>query len=1043
MNVLWRSLARMSAKLIFLLSVAGCFGTLAYASEGIITTATLGSVEEQVRSFYESVNKANQEREYGITGQQSRKARDSSTWPTGHPESAASAMFAYFGDQFYVYMWRADDNVWLEVVPLVSKLFICGPSFDIFQDGAFRRYSVDANYVITADPNGNSIVDLETSTGERQCGDIQTNSIFKLKVWSFAAKLADIHTPFTLYYSVRITGVEHPIFSLDLAGNTTVNPPVTTNQPPVASFTVTPAEGEAPLKVIADANGSNDPDGTIVEYRWFIGAQRLSDLPVDKTTVDLTFNTPTTYNIQLTVVDDKGATAIIKHPVTVTGNVVDNVAPIADFTFTPEQGTAPLTVALDAGISSDPDGSIAGYQWSVNGQTLSGKTVSVTLDKAGNYPITLTVTDDKGLSATKTNSITVIQPTQSNSEFCASGNVNVDLTGIQNCVNGNCNSPSVKITCNNQNCQWCDASNNCGNILYAGVTPIPGGSISCTNGQCSYSIQAGGVSLSDNFNCKAGGSTSQPTTVNTTPTNKVETVNPVVSKSIYQDGDQVKITIPKTPPTGQSQYFGIELPNNMGLFLAKNLNEFYSFDGSTLLEWQGGDTAIDIPLTPDLPRGKYTAYLLRSLKGIDPLKASENQSALGVNSFVITEGLTAGLIVTQITDPQTSLGAVLTDDQNMEVLAVFGQKDSQGQLTSVTELLLSSLKENDKWVRTYFGEDHLPSAMEFSDGTKVKYTNFTDNSVDMTAFDASGNVFGSTITQPIDAEKLKQLKTLNPKNTRDAIKPGCIPRWMDHLMWFSFQGLAVVSCGASTVAAFATCGMLTPAAVWACGSIVLSSIDRTIKNLNQGESPIVEVTKGNSLLKTTIGCTNAMKSPQGCIRGVAGIIYSTAKEKNVKNSCEDTSLSSDNAIVTGEGSYRTEITLTPPSPAKLSIGSEIEIAFKTAIPQNLVDMAVNNDGMPIHFEINLNVSYSKEPPSNRTAFCMLANNGCKMNIKIVDKLSQTATDDISSFIEVRGGSDVQIIGIVIDMVAPYLDQDGSYLSLDKVWQAKIPVSYSF
>ncbi len=38
MNVLWRSLARMLAKLIFLLSVAGCFGTLAYASEGIITT---------------------------------------------------------------------------------------------------------------------------------------------------------------------------------------------------------------------------------------------------------------------------------------------------------------------------------------------------------------------------------------------------------------------------------------------------------------------------------------------------------------------------------------------------------------------------------------------------------------------------------------------------------------------------------------------------------------------------------------------------------------------------------------------------------------------------------------------------------------------------------------------------------------------------------------------------------------------------------------------------------------------------------------------
>ena len=52
MNVLWRSLARMSAKLIFLLSVAGYFGTLAYASEGIITTvAGSGAIDQGNNHF--------------------------------------------------------------------------------------------------------------------------------------------------------------------------------------------------------------------------------------------------------------------------------------------------------------------------------------------------------------------------------------------------------------------------------------------------------------------------------------------------------------------------------------------------------------------------------------------------------------------------------------------------------------------------------------------------------------------------------------------------------------------------------------------------------------------------------------------------------------------------------------------------------------------------------------------------------------------------------------------------------------------------------
>ncbi len=118
---------------------------------------------------------------------------------------------------------------------------------------------------------------------------------------------------------------------------------------------------------------------------------------------------------------------------------------------------------------------------------------------------------------------------------------------------------------------------------------------------------------------------------------KVEQVNPIVSQPIYSTGNIVKIAIPQMLSSGFSQYFGISLPNNMGLFVAGNINEFQQFNGTTLPEWQGGEIAVDIPVTSSLPRGSYTVYLLRSLSGINPLVASPDQTALGTANFVITD----------------------------------------------------------------------------------------------------------------------------------------------------------------------------------------------------------------------------------------------------------------------------------------------------------------------------------------------------------------------------------------------------------------------
>jgi hypothetical protein len=74
-----------------------------------------------------------------------------------------------------------------------------------------------------------------------------------------------------------------------------------------------------------------------------------------------------------------------------------NHPPIADAERSPASGSAPLTVALDATPSSDPDGSVAAWSWDFgDGTPGSGARVSHTYATAGRYFPKLTVTDNAG-----------------------------------------------------------------------------------------------------------------------------------------------------------------------------------------------------------------------------------------------------------------------------------------------------------------------------------------------------------------------------------------------------------------------------------------------------------------------------------------------------------------------------------------------------------------------------------------------------------------------------------------------------------------------
>ncbi|WP_159433625.1 PKD domain-containing protein [Agrococcus sp. Marseille-P2731] len=168
------------------------------------------------------------------------------------------------------------------------------------------------------------------------------------------------------------------------------------NVAPVAALSVS-LDGTA---VSVDGAGSSDPDGSIVSYAWDFGDGGTASGQV----ATHAYESSGTFEIELLVTDDRGATATATEQVTI---VAPNQAPTAAFTAV----ASGMTVAFDATGSADPDGSIVGYAWDFgDGSTATGATPSRTFAVADEYEVTLTVTDDDGATAQVTRSVTAGTP---------------------------------------------------------------------------------------------------------------------------------------------------------------------------------------------------------------------------------------------------------------------------------------------------------------------------------------------------------------------------------------------------------------------------------------------------------------------------------------------------------------------------------------------------------------------------------------------------------------------------------------------------------
>lgn len=212
---------------------------------------------------------------------------------------------------------------------------------------------------------------------------------------------------------------------------------VRVNRPPTAVVSPeTVVETGAPLTVDFSAAGSQDgrpgyddppgpgamPGGGLVSYTWSWGDGSPDTVVAHPDqSASHTYTEPGTYVVTLTVTDTDGATD------TATATVKVNEAPLAAIevsrgaeectTLDGPRGCVlnapgPYTITLDGGGSSDVDGSIVGYAWTIEGpgysEVGSDASFDVTLpDSAGTYEIHLTVTDDNGAEGTATAYVTI------------------------------------------------------------------------------------------------------------------------------------------------------------------------------------------------------------------------------------------------------------------------------------------------------------------------------------------------------------------------------------------------------------------------------------------------------------------------------------------------------------------------------------------------------------------------------------------------------------------------------------------------------------
>lgn len=185
-----------------------------------------------------------------------------------------------------------------------------------------------------------------------------------------------------------------------------------TNQSPTANAGVDKAI-TLPTNLVNFTGSGLDTDGSITAYSWTQvngSAATLTNAATNTLSVEIVLSG--TYVFRLAVTDDDGATGFDDVTLTVNPAIINQ--PPVSIAGTNQTITLPVNSVNLSGSGSDPDGSIASYQWSKisgPGVTLANSTtpiLSLSNLVEGIYIFGLTVTDNGGLTGFSQVTVTVL-----------------------------------------------------------------------------------------------------------------------------------------------------------------------------------------------------------------------------------------------------------------------------------------------------------------------------------------------------------------------------------------------------------------------------------------------------------------------------------------------------------------------------------------------------------------------------------------------------------------------------------------------------------